>query len=737
MWALGKSKRSLFDISGVLLIIFGFAFCIIGFSQFNSNTEDVLQWLPDDSPARIVYNGFEEKFGSDDFLVVTWNDCTVDDPRLKHFCDRLVDEDSDGLIQSVVNGSDVIARLKAESGLEKRHILSRFKGIFFGVNDAAQTLALVELTKTGSANRKRSLRQVEAAIADTPNLELEQVAFGGYPYVGINIDNQLRNSIIYFLLPSVICATIMSVFCLRNIFLSSIVFFAALGASACSIAIVPILGYKFGGLMSIIPALVYILTTSGSIHLVHYSLDVIGDPNKLIAIGWKPCCISALTTAIGMLALVRSSFPAIRSFGLFCAIGAGIALVFQLVIVPWLLHRFGESGQRTLASQSTSHELWDRASLKIAKFRYVFAAAGITLIVLSAIGLFRLKATVELENLFDPDSAIISSLTRLEERMGPIDQSEFLIEFQDVRAEDFHVRSKLIYKIQRYLSSLDEIGTTNSLHNYLPREPSSKGLRAKFRKSTYQQKLDAERDQLAQGRFLNVVENSETWRISLRFPFTEETEVGKLQDTVMNAASEALEGLIETDQFASISSPVRLTYTGKNHLFHSAQVTLLEDFYRNFLLAFVIITPVLIVVLRSFWLGLIAMLPNLFPIVVLFGGLGWFNLSVDLAIAMTASVALGIAVDDTTHFLIRFREFGGTAANVLSPVRQAICQCGPAMLHTTAIGSAGLLVYMFTEMVVVKNFAVAITGMLVLALVADVFMLPALLLLHTKSKKEL
>lgn len=732
---MGKSKQTLFDISGVLLLFVGFVFCAIGLSKFQSNTEDVLQWLPDDSPSRVVYNGFEKKFGSDDFLVVTWNDCTVDDPRLDDFCRRLVDQDADGLIQSVVNGADIIARLRIESGLQKKYILKRFKGIFFGIDDSAQTLALIELTKNGSAHRKKSLERIESVIQDTPNLNLEQVAFGGYPYVGINIDKQLRNSILYFLLPSVICATIISVLCLRNIFLSSIVFFAACGAAACSIAIVPMLGFKFGGLMSIIPALVYILTTSGSIHLVHYSLDAIGDPAKLIAIGWRPCCISALTTAIGMLSLGRSSFPAIRSFGLFCATGAGFALIFQLVIVPWLLYRFGESGQRTLANKATGHQLWERASLLVSRFRFFFAAAGIIVMVLSAIGLFRLKARVQVETLFERDSAIITSLTRLEERMGPIDQAEFLVEFEDVNAEDFHIRSKFIYKIQRYLSSLDEIGTTNSLHNYLPREPSSKGFRAKLKQSSYQQKLDAQRDELAQTRYLNVLSNTETWRISLRFPFTKEMDVGQLQDRIMGAASEALESLIATEEFVAISSPIRLTYTGKNHLFHSAQLTLLADFYRNFLLAFMIITPVLIIVLRSFWLGLIAMLPNLFPIVVLFGGLGWFNLPVDLAIAMTASVALGIAVDDTTHFLIRFREFGGTAANVLAPVRKAICQCGPAMLHTTAIGSAGLLVYVFTEMVVVKNFSLAITGMLVLALIADVFMLPALLLLHTKSKK--
>ena len=736
MWSLGKSKQTLFDILGVLLLFSGIVFCVFGLSRFQSNTEDVLQWLPDDSPSRHVYNGFEEKFGSDDFLVVTWNDCTVEDPRLKSFCDRLVGQDPDGLIQSVVNGTDVIDRLGTEIGLQKKYILKRFQGIFFGVDDSVQTLALIELSKNGSADRKKSLEQVEAAILDTPGLELNQITFGGYPYVGINIDKQLRNSILYFLLPSVLCATVISVLCLRNIFLSAIVFFAACGAAACSIAIVPILGCKFGGLMSIIPALVYILTTSGSIHLVHYSLDAIGDPRKLISIGWRPCCISALTTAIGMLSLCRSSFPAIRSFGFFCATGAGFALIFQLMIVPWLLHRFGESGQRALANQTTSHRLWDGASLQISRFRFFFAAAGIAVMVLAAIGLTRLKSRVQVENLFAPDSALIASLSRLEERMGPIDQVEFLVEFEDVSAEGFHLRSKLIYNVQRYLSSLDEIGSTNSLHNYLPREPSSKGFRSKFKKSTYQQKLNAQRDELAQSRYLKIVSNTETWRISLRFPFTEETDVGELQDRVMNSASEVLEGLIESEEFAEISSPIRLTYTGKNHLFHSAQLTLLADFYRNFLLAFVIITPVLIVVLRSLWLGLIAMLPNLFPIVVLFGGLGWFNLPVDLAIAMTASVALGIAVDDTTHFLIRFREFGGRATNVLTPVRKAICQCGPAMLHTTAIGSAGLLVYVFSEMVVVKNFSLAITGMLVLALIADVFMLPALLLLHTKSNKN-
>ncbi len=736
MWPLSNSKKTRFDIAGLSILLSCVLFCAVGLSRFQSNTEDVVQWLPDNSPPRLLYNKFVEKFGSDDFLVVTWQDCSVSDPRLKHFCNRVTDQDSDKLIQSIVSGADIIARLDTDVGLSKKTILNRFRGIFFGIDDLSQTLAIIELTKKGTANRRESLRQIEVAVEDTPDLDLHQITFGGYPFVGINVDKQLKNSILYFLLPSIFCASVTSFLCLRNIALSSIVFFSATCATFCSIAIVPMLGVKFGGLMSIIPALVYILTTSGSIHLIHYSLEAIGNPKKLIAIGWRPCCISALTTAIGMLSLGRSSFPAIRCFGFFCATGAGFALIFQLVVVPWLLHRFGESGQRDLAARATNHLFWERLGLKIQRFRLTFAFIGIALIVFSAIGLSRLSAQVQVEKLFGPKSALIQSLTKLEQRMGPIDQSELLVEFENVSADHFHVRSQLIYRLQRYLSSLEEVETIHSLQNYLPRQPSIKRVSSFFQKRIYQQQLDEQRDLLAKTQYLDVGSDCETWRISLRFPFTQETDFGAMQHLVTNTAAQALERLFQEDEFVSITSPVRLSYTGKTHLFHSAQLTLLADFYRNFLLAFAIITPVLIVVLRSFWLGLIAMIPNLFPIVVFFGSLGWFNCPVDLAIAMTACVALGIAVDDTTHFLIRFREFGGTGSNVLPPIQKAISQCGAAMSHTTAIGSAGLLVYAVSEMVVVKNFSLAITGMLVLALVADIFVLPALLLLQTNSKEK-
>ena len=229
-----------------------------------------------------------------------------------------------------------------------------------------------------------------------------------------------------------------------------------------------------------------------------------------------------------------------------------------------------------------------------------------------------------------------------------------MVIFDDVSAENFHVRAKLIHEIQRYLAKLPNVGATHSLGNYLPREPKGSTIRSAVRQAAYQDQLDKKRESLSKGRFLNVDSNNESWRISLRFPFAGELDVQQQKERTIAAAKKFVDAFLKDERNAAAVPYPRFIYTGKNYLFLSAQITLLDDLFKNFLLAFVVITPVLIVVLRSLSLGLIAMLPNLFPILVLFGMLGWFGWPVDLAIAMTASVALGIAVDDTTHFLIRF-----------------------------------------------------------------------------------
>jgi len=131
--------------------------------------------------------------------------------------------------------------------------------------------------------------------------------------------------------------------------------------------------------------------------------------------------------------------------------------------------------------------------------------------------------------------------------------------------------------------------------------------------------------------------------------------------------------------------------------------------------------------LRSILGGLIAMLPNLFPTVVMFGLLGWNGQSIDIGSVMTASVALGIAVDGTFHFLKWFIHATKQGASQAAAISSAFHHCGSALIQTTLICACGLLVYSWSDFLPARNFALILMLMLVAALLGDMILLPALL----------
>lgn len=734
---------TIWDWWGILFLLVMGVITALGVSRIKSNAEDVLQWLPDQSAARQDYDFFVRNFNSDDFVFLTWPGCTTADPRLREFAQRLRERDQDHLLAQVTTGYDLTLELGQQLGISRSSIVRRMQGVFFGLTDSDRTCATIELSHDGTSRRGDVMQMVDDVIDATDGLEPDQISMAGYPYLATAIDDELKGSYRRLLLPSVALATLIALYCLKNIRLGVVVFLTSTGAAAVSASIAPLCGVEQGGLMVIIPALVFVLATSGSIHLIRYSLDRIGDPKHLLAVGWKPCVISTLTTAVGMLSLLRSEFPAIRNFGLFCAVGVVAALAFQLIVVPWLLMRIGQPGLQQLARTKEQANTWDRVAHFVRRQRWLLATLFLALIAGGSFGLLRLRAEVELEKLFRDDSEILVSLRELENRFSPMDQIEVLLVFDHVDREGMYRRADYTQRVQQQMQRVDDVGVAFSLVNFLPSNPTIRRPRDLIRRNAYREYLEKHRDDLADGNFLaiDVSTGQEIWRISVRVPFTEPVNFDRLKQDLAIAAQAAVANMEAAasesdDADASPIDPPQFVFSGHTYLFHHAQVTLLEDLLQNFLLAFAIIAPLLMLVLRSVSIGVIAMLPNIFPSVVVFGGLGWVGYPVDLALAMTASVALGIAVDDTTHFLIRFRDHGGSLRKVNGPVRQTIHQCGPAMFHTTLIASASLMTYYFSEMLVVTRFAWAISLLLVVALIADVLLLPAVLFLLDRTSRD-
>ena len=109
------------------------------------------------------------------------------------------------------------------------------------------------------------------------------------------------------------------------------------------------------------------------------------------------------------------------------------------------------------------------------------------------------------------------------------------------------------------------------------------------------------------------------------------------------------------NKFETIPAGVTTQQTGIMPLVHEIQRQLMQDLFKSFLFAFLIIAVVMTIVQGGLSAGLVSMVSNVFPPLMIFGLLGWLSVAVDIGSVMTASVALGIAVDDTLHYLTFFR----------------------------------------------------------------------------------
>ncbi len=187
------------------------------------------------------------------------------------------------------------------------------------------------------------------------------------------------------------------------------------------------------------------------------------------------------------------------------------------------------------------------------------------------------------------------------------------------------------------------------------------------------------------------------------------------------------------------TSLITTSYTGIVPIVYKAQRSLLLSLIKSILLAFVMIAVVMMILLRpwgtkltpsnafNFRAGMISMIPNVFPIMIVFGAMGHFGRLVDIGSMMTASVAMGVAVDDTIHFLNWFRQGIARGMDRLDAIKLAYKRVATAMTQTTLIGGFGLSAFAFSTFMPTQRFGVLMLLLLVAALIGDLILLPAIL----------
>lgn len=698
--------------------------------RVEANTQDVHTWLPGGTSARAEYDRFVELFGDDDDIVISWDGCTTEDPRLFALTKRLRERVGDDLeFCGAANGRDVLNRLTSSggAGLTEQQARERMAGVFFG-EDGRTTGVCVRLGEAGRDNRMACFEKIYESADEVDGLGRERLRIGGGSFISVQI-HKATNQALSYSVPAGLLAVLVTFFSLRSIRLTTITLSVAATSALVSVAFVTFCGYKINGLLVMMPVIVMVLTLSGGVHLAGYyrkavRFDPFGDAvASMFKVGWRPCALATITTSVGILMLCTSHIEAVRHFGMFTSIGLMLALCMLLLTYPALLRVWPISMteiQRFTSDKPT--EIESRAQDHIVQ-RPWLATAGVAVVLCLfpalMIGAARLKTTLSPENMFPPDSAVRVNHDWLEENLTPVQCVEIVATFENDERDRLTSQIHSLHQIQQHLSELPEIRTVFSFASLCDPIPQGRGFRSVSRRSFINSRLRQELPNLMDQRLLIQEDNLTHWRIRVGLNIQDEEQYATLMDDIAFAAKECSADM-ETEPEFLVTGIWPLSAIGRQQLF--------SDLAMSFMLAFLMITPLIMLILRGVSTGLVAMIPNVFPALLFFGGMGWLGWSVDIGTILTASVGLGIAVDDTLHFLETYVRTRETSTCRRTAVWRAITHCGRPMLYTTLICCAGLAVFSASQFIPARQFAIAIVVLLGIALVSDLLLLPALIL---------
>jgi predicted RND superfamily exporter protein len=219
--------------------------------------------------------------------------------------------------------------------------------------------------------------------------------------------------------------------------------------------------------------------------------------------------------------------------------------------------------------------------------------------------------------------------------------------------------------------------------------------------------------------------NYKKTRISIKIPWTDAIYLKNFIDHVHMLF------------YREFQESATITITGIPALLARSIPVALLSMSKSYLVAFIVITLLMIVHVGSVKIGLLSMISNLLPIFITMGIMGLFKIKLDMSTIMIGSIAIGIVVDDTLHFIYNFRKYYETTKDASYAIRKTMLGTGRALLLTSLILCTGFFILMTASLSLLVVFG-ALTGLtIIFALLADFILNPALMILITKKESKI
>ncbi|HBE70556.1 MAG TPA: hypothetical protein DDW52_20615 [Planctomycetaceae bacterium] len=730
-------------------------------AQVEFGTPVVEDWLPADSPALRAYETFRSRFGDDQFLLVTGRDISWDSPKLKQLAIALrsVAQTRRELgIQSVVSSADLVAQVEnPRAGISQSAALRRLRGV--GVGKKGEGFITVRINGDAAAYYGQLVQVVTRTAADVAGLQGSQLILAGEPLQVAIIDKSSRDTIQRFVAPSSIGALAVAWLCLRSLRLTMIVFAFGGVAQLVGLALIASTLGSMSAVIVVLPTLIFMLTLSAAIHLTSYyvasgSTSVHDAGQRAIRLGWQPCCLATVTTAFGFSSLIVSGLSPVWQFGSLAAGGLLIATGLLLSAYAAAVDMRFPTG-RTNAAKRTELDASNGERIAVAssprspavvmtavcsRFSIPLTLLSLALLLVAAVGVGRLTTSTEFEDMFSSNSSAVASLQWCREHIGEIDKLEIVVRIPEIATQesgdgnggnplrgrnaeqgDAIQHLSVVQDLHRRLAALPEVGAVTSALTFMPQLPQSSSLRSVVRRAVVRKRLEASYDALQAGRLLAVDSKAKYWRVTVEV-------LGLTNSNYLDIHNKIHETCQQQTDARGPKANLSFEITGLRTVIETAHRSLLADLGWSFLTAFALILPVMMLIMRSPTAGVILMIPNLIPVGIVFGTMGWLGIRLDVASILTASVALGIAVDDTLHFIHWYAGCRRKGVERSDAVESAMRACARPMLNTTFICTASMLPFLFSEFLPTSKFALLMILMLLGAIIGDLIMLPAILL---------
>lgn len=523
---------------------------------------------------------------------------------------------------------------------------------------------------------------------------------------------------------------------------------------AATLGLMAIVGIKFKLPTIILPSFLLAVGVGDSVHtlaLTYLNLQRGKSRNDSIIGAYSHAglalVMTSLTTAAGLASFALAKVAPIADLGLFSSIGVMIALLYTLTVLPAILSYLPlkvykcaveDQVKRTRMGQTLE---WI-ADFSVRRHRPILAVSG-TIIAISIIGLFRVQFSHNVLKWLPEHLAIRQSTEVMNQELRGSVVLELIL---DTGRENGLYDQETLKTIDRLTQSLEAdyqnnrlfVGKTISMTTILKEiHQALHGNNPQFYKIPENEKLIPQELLLFENSGSDDLEDSidsqfRIARISLKVPWLDALlYVPFIQDVEKRFLAEF------GGKKLSGGEEMQVTVTGIMSLFGGIIYASIYSAAQSYGIALVVVTLLMVILIGEVRMGLISMIPNLGPILLVLGFIGWFSIPLNMFTMLVASIAIGLSVDNTIHFMYNFKKYYEQSGDLAEGVRNALNTAGRALLTTTVVLSIGFFIFMFASMKNLFEFGLFTGIAIVLALASNFFMAPALLIFFLGKTRKI